>query len=326
MNKHGLNTSDWLPIGVPLDKNPKQIPVITLSVRDEAHPYGELLLTACTHTGENNQSLHSLLKHLYMLQQMPNMRAVHLGDFIDPTQLCAGRRSVDIFAITELLNMGFQMIEPVAGKFVAVTRGEMDQRIDNMMKPGTNYLKLGFSKMKSPAIVTRENEGLLLMVEVRGRDDTPSRYYPLYIIHSQTGAFINEYLFIKRIFSNYMAPVIASAHVHRIQKRLMTLTAPIKDDNGVWHAATGKVTMVLVGGFIKQRPRDDTKGSTINTIGAPILRFMRDRSAIEVIPNPSAHSPEFFRDPCPFHPNTNFRIEDHEWPFRSARRKVPIQP
>lgn len=308
----------WLPIGVPLDHNPPEIPVINLPIKSKNQRYAEVLFSGCKHFGNESQSLNQLRAHLNLLQKLRHLRAVDMGDIVDLTDF-RPRYLGASDTVRGSIAQASQYLEPIADKVDLALYGNHDSRLMEQTLSAFNWLGVFWKLMGAKAYVGRPGRGLMAIFKAEKQE------YPIYAFHSRTGAIVNEFLALQRALKNISAPLIAGGHVHRTGWRFVTTKAPTKI-NGIWYDQVYRSMLLLTGCFMKWPAYSEEKAYPLTDIGAPIVRFAADRYQLEVV-DPRTHYAEFFDEPSDYKPNLDFSIDKllEKMPLFEVRNKRDIK-
>jgi len=267
--------------GVTLDFDMEEVYVIELPLK-KRKPYAEVIFKGDLHIGHPAFSFGHLRRYLKMLKENPHIRVVGMGDYLEATEFSPNFLNESRLRTREQVSVLIKLWEPIKEQIVALLYGNHDERIMRNNKMAIDLLEYITLKLGNKNIILgKPQSGLLLIFKVG------EKVYPVYVLHSKTGAIIHSDTQLRRTSMSWMVPLLVHGHTHRKgwqDKTFFTVTMV----NGRPMREIVRQYWLSSGAFLRYPSYAKIRSYPVTDVGAPIIRFYADTETIEYI-DPLTH-------------------------------------
>jgi len=262
--------------GKTLDFDLDDTHVIDLPLK-EGKPYAEVMFMGDLHIGHTEWSEGHFKRYLKLLEEHKNIRVVGMGDYIEAEDLSNYLPDTEI-RTKEQIKLFYKYFEPIKDQLLALLYGNHEERIQRATKNVIDLLELLCLKLgKSDIVRGRPQKGILLVFKVG------EQIYPVYVLHSSTGAIIHADTQLRRSSLNWLVTLIVHAHNHAKgwYKPRTFFTLTIVDGKPM--RAVMRQYWLSSGTFLRYAGYAEKKSYPVTDIGAPIVRFYSNIEALEYV-------------------------------------------
>jgi len=264
--------------GIPLDYDQIEVYEIELPVKKNKH-YGEIMFLGDLHIGHESFSVGHLHKYLNFLKKEPQIQIIGMGDYFEAEEFTNYLQQQEN-TLEEQIRIFLEKFIPIKDQIRIMLYGNHDERFMRESKCSVDLLEYVALKMgKKPnkdIFIGKPERGMLVVVKVKDKN------YPIYIHHSATKASVNLMTQLKRSSTNWLVPLVAHGHVHKMAWTYRTYFSVSKVNN-TWYRSIFRQYLLLTGCFLKYPSYAEKIGMAITDIGAPIVRFYTDRYELEYV-------------------------------------------
>lgn len=268
--------------GITLDFDTCDVYAIELPLK-KRKPYAEVMFMGDLHVGHPEFSFGHIKRYLKLIQDNPHLRIVGMGDYLEATEFANNFLDESILRTKEQIAVLIKLWEPIKEQIIALLYGNHDERLMKKLKMAVDLLEYITLKMgrEKEIIRGKPQSGLILVFKVG------NQIYPVYVLHSKTGAIVHPDTQLRRTSMNWAIPLLVHGHTHRKGWQDRTYFT-ITNVNGKPMREILRQYWLSSGCFLRFPSYARIRSYPVTDIGAPIVRFYADTEAIEYV-DPLTH-------------------------------------
>jgi len=263
--------------GIALDYDQERLYEITLPQTKGSHgKFGEIMFAGDFHYGHECFSRSHLLKYINLVKNRKHLMVGLMGDIIELTSLSPFLAREKI-PVNKQLSTFLTDFIPIKDRILWTLWGNHELRFASKAKEAIDMMDYVKVKLGNTNIIAGEpNRGIWVVVR------SGKQRYPIYVAHSKTRAVVNEDLQLKRSGSQFLVPLIAHGHTHRMGWKRRTFISVVGIDDSFYRGVYAQYLM-STGCFLRYPGYAEARSMPFSDIGAPIVRFYSSQNEIEYI-------------------------------------------
>ena len=263
-------------LGVALDLKEHKLIVIELPIKVK-EDFAELILMGDFHVGSDGFSEHQLVAYIKWIKDNPHVRVILMGDMLEVGELSGYTQAQRDNCKVQLEKL-ISYLKPIKNQIICILEGNHEERFTRAIDSMYTLSEIVASELgiKDKVILPGSQKGAVIVLKVT------NQYYPIYVIHGNTGAIINKGTQLKRMAFTTKVPLIAHGHTHQIYHDHYVYRGVTKINNE-FYVSIYEQHWVATGCFVKYLGYAEQRSYPMTKIGAPIIRFYTKKENLMVI-------------------------------------------